>query len=154
MGRPSKAPRTPFGQRLHAARQAAGLSQAEIAARLGVKQAAYAAWERRRVALYPDQIQKLAHALKIPVKDLFERTPRSFMKCGPTGRARRALEALSELSRHRQSSALYFLEAFLRRHHPHFKTVILDRDAIAPKPSEPDSTNAGPPAPALVHLKE
>jgi transcriptional regulator with XRE-family HTH domain len=133
MGRPAKAPRTPFGQRLHAARQAAGLAQAEVAARLGVKQAAYAAWERRRVALYHDQIQKLAHALKIPVKDLFEKTPRAFLKNGPTGRARRAFEALSELSRHQQSTPLYMLEAVLRRRHPTFKATILNRDA---KPSK------------------
>ena len=87
MGRPAKTPRTLFGQRLHAARQAAGLSQAEIAARLGVKQAAYAAWERRRVALYPDQIQKLAHALKIPVKDLFERTAALFYEVRAYGQS-------------------------------------------------------------------
>jgi transcriptional regulator with XRE-family HTH domain len=115
-GRPSPEPRTPFGQRLLAAREAAGRSQAEVAARLGLKQAAYAAWERYPVALRPDQIEAVAGLLKIPVKDLFEKTPRGFMKCGPAGRARRAFEALSQLSRHKQKDILDFMEAMLVAH--------------------------------------
>jgi len=41
-GRPSKYPRSPFGERLHAAREAAGLSQAQVAAKLSITQTAYA----------------------------------------------------------------------------------------------------------------
>jgi transcriptional regulator with XRE-family HTH domain len=36
IGRPSKRPRTAFGERLFAARTAAGLSQAELAQKLGI----------------------------------------------------------------------------------------------------------------------
>jgi transcriptional regulator with XRE-family HTH domain len=112
-GRPSLEPRTAFGRRLRAAREAAGLSQAEVAARLAIRQAAYAAWERYPVALRPDQIEAVARVLKVPVKDLFEKTPRGFMKCGPAGRARRAFEALSQISRHKQADILDFIEAML-----------------------------------------
>ena len=50
-GRPSKHPRTPFGERVLAARQAAGLTQAQVADKLGMTQHAYAYWERHPVAL-------------------------------------------------------------------------------------------------------
>ena len=50
-GRPAKRPRPPFGERLHALREAAGLSQEQLASRVGISQAAYAWWERNPVAL-------------------------------------------------------------------------------------------------------
>jgi transcriptional regulator with XRE-family HTH domain len=115
-GRPSLTARTAFGQRLRAAREAAGLSQAEVAARLGLKQAAYASWERYPTAVRPEQIEKAAAILKTPVKDFFEKTPRAFRKNGPTGRARRAFEALSEVPRHEQANILDFVEAMLVSH--------------------------------------
>jgi ribosome-binding protein aMBF1 (putative translation factor) len=66
-GRPSKKPRTDFGQRLLAAREAAGLSQTEVAEKLGVTQKAYAVWERYPVALRPKQIEAVASALHVSV---------------------------------------------------------------------------------------
>jgi len=66
-GRPAKHPRTPFGERVFAAREAAGLSQAEVAEQLGLSQNAYAMWERHPVALRPDQIEALAAALAVSV---------------------------------------------------------------------------------------
>jgi HTH-type transcriptional regulator/antitoxin HipB len=112
-GRHSQEPRTRFGQRLEAARRAAGLSQAEVAARLGVSQAAYAAWERYPVAISPDRIERAAAILKVPVRDLFAKPPRSFLAHGPVGRARRAFEALSQLSRGQQADLLDVVEAVL-----------------------------------------
>ena len=41
-GRPAKYPRTPFGERLNAAREVLGLSQAQVADKLGITQTAYA----------------------------------------------------------------------------------------------------------------
>jgi len=61
-GRPSKEPRTEFGQRLLAAREASGLSQAQVAEQLGITQKAYAVWERYPVALRPEQIEKVTSA--------------------------------------------------------------------------------------------
>jgi transcriptional regulator with XRE-family HTH domain len=112
-GRPSKEPRTNFGQRLQAAREAAGFSQAEVAAQLGIKQSAYAAWERYPVAILPIQIERAARMLKVPVGDLFEKAPRAFRKNGPTGRARRAFEALKQISHQRQKTVLIYVEAVL-----------------------------------------
>jgi transcriptional regulator with XRE-family HTH domain len=142
------AARTAFGQRLHAAREASGFSQAEVAARLGLKQAAYAGWERYPTAIRPDQIEKIAATLKVPVKDLFEKTPRAFRKNGPAGRARRAFEALGQLSRHQQANVLDVIEAFLVRHTHRRKDrfVASERNAFlrAGEPADISANNSRP----------
>src|SRR5271157_344152 len=74
-GRPSKRPRTPFGQRVYEAREALGLSQAEVAARLGINQASYGAWERDPVALRPDQVGQLAKILNVSIEHLYGVAP-------------------------------------------------------------------------------
>ena len=43
-GRPSKRQRPPFGERLRALREAAGLSQQQVADKLDITQTAYAWW--------------------------------------------------------------------------------------------------------------
>lgn len=63
--------RSSFGVRLHAARIAAGLSQAQVAKRLGITQAGYAGWERHSVALRPEQIEQITEILGISPNDLF-----------------------------------------------------------------------------------
>jgi transcriptional regulator with XRE-family HTH domain len=113
MGRPSKRPRTAFGERLFAARTAAGLSQVEVAQKLGITQTAYALWERRPVALRPDQIEKIAKILRISVEDLFTSNGRSKERTGPVGRARRAFEQVSKLPRSQQQHILKVVEAFV-----------------------------------------
>ncbi|MBK6590037.1 MAG: helix-turn-helix transcriptional regulator [Acidobacteria bacterium] len=49
---------------------AAGLSQQQLADKLGLSQRAYAYWERHPVALRPDQLEQLAAVLNISVSDL------------------------------------------------------------------------------------
>ncbi len=111
-GRPSKEPRTKFGQRLHSAREAAGLSQAQVAERLGVTQKAYAVWERYPVALRPEQIEKVAFALNVSVDFLFGQTAKQ-RGSGPTGKARRAFEAVSKLPRNQQQHITRVVEDML-----------------------------------------
>lgn len=113
MGRPSKRPRTAFGERLFAARTAAGLSQVEVAQKLGITQTAYALWERRPVALRPDQIEMIAKILGVPVEELFASNGRSKERAGPVGRARRAFEQVSQLPRSQQQYILQVVEAFV-----------------------------------------
>jgi len=114
-GRPSKEPRTKFGQRLHAAREAAGLSQAQVAERLGVTQKAYAVWERYPVALRPEQIEKVASALNVSVEFLFGQTAKQ-RGSGPTGKARRVFEAVSKLPRRQQQKIAEVVEALVAQH--------------------------------------
>ena len=114
-GRPSKEPRTKFGQRLHAAREAAGLSQAQVAERLGVTQKAYAVWERYPVALRPEQIEKVAAALNVSVEFLFGQTAKQ-RGSGPTGKARGVFEAVSKLPRRQQQKIAEVVEALVAQH--------------------------------------
>lgn len=111
-GRPSKLPRTEFGARLHAAREAAGLSQAQVAHKLGITQAAYAFWERRNVALRAEQIEQVAAILGVPPEQLFTAAtkPRG---SGPAGKLRQVFERASKLPRHQQAKVAEFVEAFV-----------------------------------------
>jgi len=73
-GRPAKYPRTPFGERLYAARLATGFSQAQVAKKLGITQMGYAVWERHPVALRPEQIEQITEILEISPNYLFGKT--------------------------------------------------------------------------------
>ena len=114
-GRPSKEPRTPFGARLHAAREAAGLSQAQVAGKMGVTQTAYGVWERYPVALRPEQIEQLAVALNTTVEHLFGRDSAKSRGKGPAGKLRQVFEKASQLPRHQQNKVAEFVEAFVER---------------------------------------
>ena len=59
-GRPTTTERTDFGTRLHSLREAAGLTQQEVAEQLGIAQSSYATWERQTPAIRPDQLERLA----------------------------------------------------------------------------------------------
>ena len=70
--RASARPVPPLGQRLRAAREAAGLAQAEVAARLGLEAAStISAWESCRSPVPPDRRAELAQVLAVKVGDLF-----------------------------------------------------------------------------------
>jgi transcriptional regulator with XRE-family HTH domain len=115
-GRPSKEPRTEFGQRLHAAREALGLSQAQVAEQLGITQKAYAVWERYPVALRPEQIEKAAAVLKVSVEHLFGKTAAKPRGGGPVGKLHQVFEKASRLPRHQQNKVAEFVEAFVNQH--------------------------------------
>jgi transcriptional regulator with XRE-family HTH domain len=115
IGRPSNRPRTPFGERLLAARSAAGLSQTQVAEKLGITQAAYAEWERYPVALRPDQIEKLTEILKVSVEVLFGKDVDKRRNVGPSGKARRLFEAVSRMPRAQQQHVLTVVEAFVEK---------------------------------------
>jgi transcriptional regulator with XRE-family HTH domain len=115
-GRPAKYPRTPFGERIHAAREALGLSQAQVAEKLGITQMAYAFWERRPVALRSDQIEKLAEVLKVTPDYLFGRNGQKTRQSGPVGKMRQLFESASRLPRSQQQKVLDVLQPFVREH--------------------------------------
>lgn len=115
-GRPSKRQRSDFGQRVYAARQAVGLSQAQVAAKLGLTQSGYSSWERDPVALRPDQIAQLARTLKVPAEELLGQENNSLRKGnGPIGKVRQIFERVSRLPRHQQNKVVEFVEAFVER---------------------------------------
>lgn len=114
-GRPAKTKRSEFGTRLHAAREAAGLSQAAVAEKLGLAQQSYAAWERRNVALRADQLQQLAAILGVGSDQLLGQEPAKTRAAGPVGKLRQVFERASKLPRAQQAKVAEFVEAFVER---------------------------------------
>ena len=115
-GRPAKYPRTAFGERIHAAREALGLSQTQVAEKLGITQMAYAFWERRPVALRPDQIEKLSGILKVTPDHLFSGSVPKAKQNGPFGKMRQLFESASRLPRSQQQKVSDILAPFIREH--------------------------------------
>jgi transcriptional regulator with XRE-family HTH domain len=115
-GRPTTRERTPFGQRLHTLREQAGLSQQQLAERLGLTQRAYAHWERNPVALRPEQLLSLAEALNVSVDDLVGTNGSKKRGTGPTGKMKQLFEAASRLPRSQQQKITALLEPFIAHH--------------------------------------
>ena len=115
-GRPAKFTRSPFGEKLFAARQQMGLSQTQLAEKLGITQSTYAGWERRTTALRPDYIAKIASVLNVSVDYLLGRENAVQRKGGPVGKARRVFEEVSKLPRHKQQRILGIVEDLLAAH--------------------------------------
>ena len=113
IGRPSRHPRTPFGERLHAARSALGLSQAQVAEKLGITQTSYADWERHPVALRPDQVEQLTKILNVSAEQLYGSNTPKTRNGGPVGKSRRVFEEVSKLPRNRQQRILGVVEDML-----------------------------------------
>ncbi len=112
-GRPAKTTRTEFGERIVAARQQLGLTQAQVAEALGITQQSYAGWERYPTALKPEHLRELARILKVSVDFLLGEKPPRQRGGGPAGKARRVFEAVSKLPRHQQQRIVSVVEALV-----------------------------------------
>jgi transcriptional regulator with XRE-family HTH domain len=111
-GRPSPEPRTPFGQRLLAAREAAGLSQTDLAAKLGVSQSNVSFWESWDKPPRGEVLPKIAAAVGASVDELLGlKAPRR--KEGPSGKVRQAFEAVSKLPRRQQEHIVKVVNALV-----------------------------------------
>ena len=115
-GRPANTERTGFGERLRAAREAAGLTQQQVAERLGITQPSYALWERHAVALKPDQIANVAQILGVRVEELVNPATPQNRRGGPAGKLRLIFEQASRLPRDQQQHILKILEPFVQQH--------------------------------------
>ncbi|MDB4793510.1 helix-turn-helix domain-containing protein [Methylacidiphilales bacterium] len=74
-GRPPKYPQTKFGKKLMLARKEMGITQIEMAKKLGITQRMYTFWERRAASIPLEQIEKLVQVLDISANDLFTPSP-------------------------------------------------------------------------------
>jgi transcriptional regulator with XRE-family HTH domain len=97
-------------------REEAGLSQRELADKLGITQRALSWWEREPVALRPEQVAQLATALGVSTDHLLGVPTAKKRGSGPTGKARRAFEAVSKLPRHHQQKIVDVVETFVAGH--------------------------------------
>lgn len=112
-GRPSNRSRPPFGQRLHDLREHAGLTQAQVAEKLGISARAYAFWEREPVALKAEQLAILADVLDVSADELVGRKVTPKRGTGPAGKLRQVFQHASELPRTQQTKVAEFVEAFV-----------------------------------------
>jgi transcriptional regulator with XRE-family HTH domain len=109
-GRPAKHPRPPFGQRLHDLREQAGLSQEQLAKKLGIAQRTYSQWERRPVALRHDQLEAVADALGISTAEMMGAPDAQKRGTGPAGKLRQVFERASKLPRDQQKHVVRVIE--------------------------------------------
>ena len=116
-GRPARRPRTPFGERLALARERAGLTQVQLAEKLGTTQGNITSWEREVVALRPEQLIALADALDVSADHLLGReNGKSLVPRRPIARVRQIFEQVSELPRHQQNKIAEFVEAYVNQY--------------------------------------
>ena len=112
-GRPAKRPRSGFGARLARLREDAGLSQVQLAEKLGVSQQAVAQWERKTAAVRSDTLAKLAEALGVSGDALLDAPKAKRTTGAPLGRARSAFEKVSALPRRQQDKIIAVVETFV-----------------------------------------
>ena len=112
-GRPTRRKATEFGERLAALREQRGISQSQLAEAMGVTQGSVARWEKRSVAMPPEQMVKLAHVLGISVRTLLGESDAPKERPGPTGRLRRVLHAAGELPRRQQEKIAEVVDALV-----------------------------------------
>jgi len=112
-GRPSTRPRPPFGARLHDLREQAGLTQAQVAEKLGISHRAYAFWEREPTAVRAEQLAILAELFDVTADYLIGREAPKQRGTGPTGKLRQVFETASKLPRRQQQRVIDVVEDIL-----------------------------------------
>lgn len=101
-----------FGVHLVELRKAAGLSQNQLADKLGVTQSNISFWEQWDKPPRGEVLPKLAEALGVSMDELLNfKAPRP--KAGPKGKVREAFEAVSKLPRRQQEHVLKVVNALV-----------------------------------------
>jgi transcriptional regulator with XRE-family HTH domain len=111
-GRPTTKEASFLGNRIAHARNSAGLSQNELAEKIGISRSLIAQWERSAIALKAEQLLTLSAALHISIDELLGKKPTKRGN-GPTGRAQKLFEDVSLLPRRKQERILAMVEDML-----------------------------------------
>ncbi len=109
-GRPTNKLASALGARIAHARQHAGLSQNDLALKLGLSRSVIAQWERSAVALKAEQLLALSDLLSVSVDTLVGRSEEKKRVSGPVGKARQVFERVSQLPRATQQRILANVE--------------------------------------------
>jgi transcriptional regulator with XRE-family HTH domain len=105
-----------FGQRLASLRKAAGFTQIELAAELGVSQRMVAYYESPAAAPPANLLPQIAVALGVTIDELFGRVPkRKLVKQEGDSRLRRRLLAIEKLDLAEKRQVLQVIDAFIER---------------------------------------
>ena len=104
------------GQRLRRLREAAGLSQRELADRIGLHHSNIGYWERSGNLPRSDVLAPMAKILGVSVDDILGERVRASRATKPSGRARLAFDAVSQLPKRQQQKIVEVVEAFVAQH--------------------------------------
>lgn len=110
-----KKDRPPLGLRLTELRQAAGLTQAQLAERIGVHPSNIGFWELSGTPPRGEVLPKLALALGVSVDEFLGVTPPKPKKQAAKGRLQLVFESASKLPRRQQEKVAEFVEAFVKQ---------------------------------------
>jgi len=109
-GRPPSKPRTSLGDNIAFARKESGITQSQLAKKIGVTQRVITYWEREPVALKPQQLSNLADALDVSTDFLLGREEKKPRQNAPTGKATKILSQISTLPRKQQERLIEQIE--------------------------------------------
>ncbi len=105
-----------FGTRLAAARRAAGLSQNDLAAKLGVPQSNISFWERWDKPPRGEVLPELAAALSVGLDELLGVTPPKPKRTVAQGRLQKVFEQAGKLPRRQQEKIAEVVAALVAQH--------------------------------------
>jgi len=111
-----KKDRPPLGLRLTELRQAAGLTQIQLADKLGVHPSNIGFWELSGTPPRGEVLPKMANALGVSVDALLGVTPPKPKRQAAKGRLQHVFEAASKLPRRQQEKVADFVGAFVAQH--------------------------------------
>src|SRR5262249_46307473 len=114
--RPAQRERPAYGQHLATLREAAGLTQQGLAAKLGVPQSNIAFWERWDRPPRGGVLPPLAQALSVSVDELLGVSPPKPKKQAAKGRLQQVFEEASKLPRRQQQKIAEVVEALIAQH--------------------------------------
>lgn len=110
-------PRPKLGAHLASLRVKAGLSQEELAQRIGVHQQTIAFWEQSEKPPRSEVLLDLAKALGVSVEALLtENLNSTKRKGGPEGKMRKLFQETSSLPRRQQEKIAEFVSAFINQY--------------------------------------
>ena len=116
MGRPARHPRPAYGQHLAELREAAGLTQQQLADKLDVPQSNITFWERSEKPPRGEVLSKLAHAVGVSVDVLLGVTPPKPKRQAAKGRLQQVFEEAAKLPRRQQQKIVEMAAGFIALH--------------------------------------
>ena len=103
-----------FGKRMAALRRKRGLTQLELAEKLGYSQQQILSFEKGRRRMYVSALPKLASALGVPLEELVSGSKKIERRGRPSQLAKQ-MERLSQLPKSKQRFVSEMLEGYLQQ---------------------------------------
>ena len=116
MGRPAQRERPAYGRHLTGLRETAGLTQHQLAERLGLPQSNIAFWERSDKPPRGEVLPQLAQALDVSVDALLGVATPKAKRQAAKGRLQLVFESAAKLPRRQQQKILEVVEAMVEKH--------------------------------------